>query len=600
MAGPYLKSGESIILTTDRVLIDDIEYDVILTSQRLTLVDSGHTSDQPQAIPFSTILSVKGGTTPAREPFITLILIDPIGLEDSRTIDLIFSQQPYEDRAGECDLWVQKLIENIVSVRQEPAPATGKQQVPVKSRGMDPTVRRFVAPEVPLPHSQVAHESRRPSKKLLSDIQETAWETPDNEGVEPASDDQESPEPDFNPAPEYESVPQESDPAFEDDVLDSSPALQEPVDQIDLDSPQGSDDSRNAGVIIQGEGMVKTARISDQATAPVTPFDELEPRTTDGVPESSGPIQPEEGPGEEETTPTSKVTEPKIDTGSPILIPSEFLLNLKNTPEPRIPEQQGQEESEGVPVKKPAEPRADNGTGISDLTGETAAPVKAVPDQGVAPDISRQKPGIQTGLPDTVVFPVLSGAPHPDKPETPPAKTPPKVLAPADQPPTPQPVKIPFRAIAAIILVILAIIGGAAVMLLHPAGNSEGPDQPVVAPTQTPLPITTTAPIVIPAEGVWVKVTYNGTFLGTYGNPGALKEVRGTGEQIYAIKNSNDLVQALFTKQDDYGDVLTVEVYNNGTRVTQVSKRTPRGTISILVDPKTGKAPYVPVTTINT
>ena len=59
-----LKSGESIILTTDRVLIDDDEYDLILTSQRLALVDSDHTSDQPQVVPFATILSVKGGTTP--------------------------------------------------------------------------------------------------------------------------------------------------------------------------------------------------------------------------------------------------------------------------------------------------------------------------------------------------------------------------------------------------------------------------------------------------------------------------------------------------------------------------------------------------------
>ena len=122
LAGPYMKSGESIVLTTDRVMIDDIEYDLILTSQRLALVDSGHTSEEPQVVPFATILSVKGGTTPAREPFITLTVIDPVGLEDSRTIDLIFSQQPYEDRAAECDRWVQKLIENIVSVRQEPAP----------------------------------------------------------------------------------------------------------------------------------------------------------------------------------------------------------------------------------------------------------------------------------------------------------------------------------------------------------------------------------------------------------------------------------------------------------------------------------------------
>ena len=37
MAGPYLKSGESIILTTDRVLIDDVEYSLILTSHRLAL-----------------------------------------------------------------------------------------------------------------------------------------------------------------------------------------------------------------------------------------------------------------------------------------------------------------------------------------------------------------------------------------------------------------------------------------------------------------------------------------------------------------------------------------------------------------------------------
>ena len=27
MVGPYMKSGESIVLTTDRVLIDDIEYE---------------------------------------------------------------------------------------------------------------------------------------------------------------------------------------------------------------------------------------------------------------------------------------------------------------------------------------------------------------------------------------------------------------------------------------------------------------------------------------------------------------------------------------------------------------------------------------------
>ena len=178
MAGPYLKSGESIILTTDRVLIDDLRYDLILTSQRLALVDSDHAGDKPQVIPFATILSVKGGTTPAREPEITLSLIDPIGLEDSRTLQLVFIQEPYEDRGPECENWVKKLIEHIVSVRQEPDRA-GPQQAPVQPRGINPTVRRWSAPEAPHPHTEVRDGSRRPSEDLLSAIQDVAPETPE-------------------------------------------------------------------------------------------------------------------------------------------------------------------------------------------------------------------------------------------------------------------------------------------------------------------------------------------------------------------------------------------------------------------------------------
>ena len=118
-------------------------------------------------------------------------------------------------------------------------------------------------------------------------------------------------------------------------------------------------------------------------------------------------------------------------------------------------------------------------------------------------------------------------------------------------------------------------------------------DHLVVTPeNQTPVPVTTTPPVMIPADGVWVKVTYNGTFLGTYGNPGAQKEVRGTGEQFYPIKNSNDLVQASFTKQDYYGDTLTVGVYNNGTMVRQFTTSAPKGMISILVNSTDRESPY--------
>jgi hypothetical protein len=585
LAGPYLKSGESIILTTDRVLIDDIEYDLILTSQRLALVDSDHTSDQPQVVPFATILSVKGGTTPAREPFITLAVIDPVGLEDSKTIDLIFSQQPYEDRAAECDLWVQKLIENIVSVRQEPA-AAALQQVPSKSRGMDPTIRRFGAPEVPLPHSQVAGGSRRPSEELLSAIQRTEWDTPDESVETPAPDSQNNPEDDVQPALDDETGPVAPAPIGKGDEPATSPVPEEPVDRVNAESPQKNADGDRPIVSAEEDSAVPVQEEEPVSPAvPATPLDELVPKETDAEPASST----DEGlDGKEPVLPvnTAGFREPAKNPGMPGLVLPELLLHLKNLPEPEIPDLEERDDtSAGTPA----------GLTVNGEKGETA------PDHQDDSGTPETGTGIQTGLPETVVFPVLSAASSGDVPETPKKITPPAVKSPAPQHPVPQPGKIPVRMMAAIIIVLLVIIGGAVVMYLVPAGMNGGSDHPVVTPVnQTPAPVTTTtAPVMVPADGVWVKVTYNGTFLGTYGNPGSLTEVRGTGEQFYPIKNSNDLVQASFTKQDYYGNVLTVGVYNNGTRVRQFTTSAPKGTISILVDPKTGNAPYVPVTTID-
>jgi hypothetical protein len=88
--------------------------------------------------------------------------------------------------------------------------------------------------------------------------------------------------------------------------------------------------------------------------------------------------------------------------------------------------------------------------------------------------IPRPEPVAQAGLPDTVVFPVISDTPLSAAPEIPPAETPPTVQVPARQPPAPQPGRIPVRVMAVIILVMLAVIGGAAIILLHPSGNTDG------------------------------------------------------------------------------------------------------------------------------
>ena len=128
---------------------------------------------------------------------------------------------------AECDLWVQKLIENIVSVRQEPS-AAAPQQVPSKPRGMDPTIRRFGAPEVPLPHSQVAQKSSRPSGDLLSAIQGTNWDIPDETVETPAPEGQKYPEDDVLSVTGDEPGP--AVPASDGAEPVPSPVTEEPVD----------------------------------------------------------------------------------------------------------------------------------------------------------------------------------------------------------------------------------------------------------------------------------------------------------------------------------------------------------------------------------
>jgi hypothetical protein len=581
MAGPYMKSGESIILTTDRVMIDDIEYDLILTSQRLALVDSGHTSEEPQVVPFATILSVKGGITPAREPFITLTVIDPVGLEDSRTIDLVFSQQPYEDRAAECDRWVQKLIENIVSVRQEPAPA-GKQAAPVKSRGMNPTVRRFEAPEMPRPHSEVARKSQGPSGELLSAMQKTAWDTQENLPEAPAG----------QTSPEREGYPETGTPA-------PAPAAEEegtsPMPGEPVTGPGSPAESAGAispptpgqgstGVPVRDEDLPKTDERTDQAVVPAIPSEELVLVATGEVQKDTVPVPPDERTDEKGLQGTEKEPLPAR-TGARARKPAR--KKKKSSPAPAKTTAQP-ESSPGYAYPALSDPD-DRG----DVLREEPARLPAdTPGQANVPGISPPGRGEQVGLPDRVVFPVLSPAIPDTTPETPPV-----VQTPAGQPPAPQPEKIPVRVLAAVAIILLIIIGAAAITLFSPAGNPIGPSHPVITPTLTPLPVTIIPAIVIPSEGVWVGVSYNGTYLGKYGNPGGLIEVRGTGEQFYPIKDSNGLVQASFTKQDYYGDTLIVGVYNNGTMVRQFTTSAPGGTITLLVNSTTGKAPFVPVTT---
>jgi hypothetical protein len=192
------------------------------------------------------------------------------------------------------------------------------------------------------------------------------------------------------------------------------------------------------------------------------------------------------------------------------------------------------------------------------------------------------------GLPDTVIFPVIT----PREPET----LPEPHAAPSTLP-APRLQRDTIIIIAAIAIILILISGVAFVGFLYFAGKNTGVAGPTITPAPAAVQPSAAPAVVIPPTGVWVRVVYNGTYAGSVGNAGDLRLVSGTGDQFYVIRDSSGLVQATFQKQDQGGDTLTVGVYTNGTEVTYRTVRAPRGTISILIDPRTGKPPYVPAVT---
>jgi hypothetical protein len=152
MDSPYLEHGESIILTTDRVSINSAQYDVLLTTRYLILVDVRYAQFQPQKIPLLEILSVKGGKTAVGDQVITLYFSDTSLTGGSGQMNLIFSRYSGEQRDRERDEWLKKLMECIVAVRQE---TIGPKTNPAQDTGIRPATRRTIAPEMQLPHTTV-------------------------------------------------------------------------------------------------------------------------------------------------------------------------------------------------------------------------------------------------------------------------------------------------------------------------------------------------------------------------------------------------------------------------------------------------------------
>ncbi|MDD1690005.1 MAG: hypothetical protein LUQ66_05040 [Methanoregula sp.] len=111
-------------------------------------------------------------------------------------------------------------------------------------------------------------------------------------------------------------------------------------------------------------------------------------------------------------------------------------------------------------------------------------------------------------------------------------------------------------------------------------------EQPVVTPTATAVE-TSVSQGAIPQTGVWVRIEYAGNFAASFGTSGRLREIAGSGDQLYQIPAKDEIVEATVEKLDDSGSLLTVSIYNNGNLAESGTTQKPHGIVEIHTDLRT-------------
>ena len=599
MGSPYLNSGEAIVLTTHRVSADTVTYDVMLTTERIFLIDNRNVRFEPQIIPLFGILSVHGGKTPAQEPVITLLFRTSEEAVGRQPINLVFSQNPNENRKPERDDWVRSLIQlSITQHERETVPETSVIPEVTGGRGLRPTARHGVAPEMVRPLSNVVIRERLPAPVTV--IPEEVGEVGNIPGREAAV------------------LP----------LRDESPVPEEPA--TDITPVRGTSPHKPAPparVIIPQiiEELLPEKKIPSpkygQEPAPAAGLDPEALFRTIPTAARSMTVTEERRPSQHPVAVT--IPEPASDEITPVVaehgeVPEIIKALHTGATEPVIPEQPDAEITDTLPeIIKALRTGATEPVTPEQSDAETPDTLpEPVPDNGDAAD--NGIPGFPE--PSTVIQiweqePVSNPTPdkefeeEPATPENPPVRHP---IPPAREF---RPLKTTL-AYAAVLLLFIALIVAGAVLLLPPPGQTDNPVTPtppiVLVTTATPetvqpttlipdtvppattriatpvpsLPVTS-----VPQEGVWVRVNCTSEYFGTLGNTGIMRQVSGTGDNFYKVLRSDRPVQVSVQKKDNSGALLAVAIYRNGTLISTRSVTSPMGTVDMLIDPVTALAP---------
>ena len=234
---------------------------------------------------------------------------------------------------------------------------------------------------------------------------------------------------------------------------------------------------------------------------------------------------------------------------------------------------------------------------------------KNAPEQKAEPPVPVPVPPVPDPQQDPtpqVNWPVLSTSGSPMVPAKDPEPAEPEI-------PTPPPAPVPeggkpnYRIITLVGVAIIAII--IAIVLLPGLTSSPAigtgsnlttqaittpatpypttmPRTPVTPVITTPVPPTQVT-VLIPQNGVWVRVTYPGTYTGSIGMPNDLHASTDSGDRFYQISTTNGTVAVSLMKTDGSSDKLNVEIYKNGFLVKQASTIAPKGELEFQFDLKT-------------
>jgi hypothetical protein len=160
--------------------------------------------------------------------------------------------------------------------------------------------------------------------------------------------------------------------------------------------------------------------------------------------------------------------------------------------------------------------------------------------------------------------------------------------------------KTPYFIAIAVIVVIIAVIAagafiagqgpGAGVPEAQPQSTAPAvTDTPVITPPPAmtipvpPAPATQPPQMAVPANGIWVRISFAGSYTGTLAAQGWGMNVNSSGTQVYQLPVHDTMIHGFIEKGEGSAGKLEVWIYNGGTLVSGGETTKPYGMVELHV-----------------